>query len=576
MTAPPATGARPTAVTLSFRIYVVLLCTAVAVFLPLGVLVAIRSPGHALLWDALLWIVCIAAANFRNVPTLPGVGLTTTVVAPLTVAASVLLPFPLAVPVVLLGRFNEREFRRGTSGWNIAFNRAQGALTAGVTTFAASFIVSPPTPAGIPRAGGLPKLFLCTALAGVVFMIVNQAAVTVGMACRYRLGLRKAARTSAAPFPHYAAELALTYGLALLIVVLYARVNHWSILLLALPLWMAYNALRSTRESEDREEELSARVRGLEMLNRLGTELLTARRREQVEIIGNDALRTALDSTAVAVSLDGDVPSELQGVKVPGGGGAAIGVPAETAGQSMEVVEAAARLLGMALQRLELEEELAEQQRARATLASKIVEEATHERSRIALDIHDEVLPFLAAAEIQADNVRSAISGADPARARELAAAMRDAVNGGVTRLRDLLDALAQQIVVPGGLRPALVKTLGQLHLEHGIEGQLKAPEPLPELPLAVEILVLEVVRGCLGNVAKHAHARTVVVELDVTDALITVQVRDDGRGFDPAHVPAGRHGLALMQQRVELARGRFTVRSGDSGGTKVEVEVPL
>lgn len=573
MTAPPDSGTRHRAVTPSFRLYVVLLCIAVAVFLPQGVVLAIRSPGHY----ALLWIVCIAAANFRNLPPFPRVGPTLNVVAPLIIAAAVLLPLPLAVLVVLVGKFNERELRRGsTSPWNIAFNRAQGALTAGAAAFAASLVASASVSGGVIGAGGLPKLFLCTAVAGVVYNVVNLAAVTVGLACSYRLSLRQAARSSATPLPYYALELALVYGLALLIVVLYDRVHPWSILLLALPLWLGFNVLRSAQESRDREQELSVRVRGLEMLNTLGTELLTARRREQVEIIGNDALRTALDSTAVAVSLDGQVPGELQRVKVPEGGGAMIGVPADTAGQSVEVVEAAARLLGMALQRLELEEELAEQQRARATLASKIIEEATHERSRIALEIHDEVLPYLAAAEIQADNVRSAISGADPARAWELASTAREAVNGGVKQLREVLDALTDQIVVPGGLRPALVKALGQLRLVHGIESQLKAPEPLPELPLAVEILVLEVVRGCLGNVAKHAHARTVVVELDVTDALITVQVRDDGRGFDPVHVPAGRHGLALMQQRVELARGRFTVGSGDSGGTRVEVEVPL
>lgn len=566
----PRESSRSKALTPSFRFYVLALCIATAVFLPAGVMHAIVAPG-----TALAWIAFIAVANFRNVPMLPRVDVTTTVEPPVTVAAAVLLPLPLAVLVTLVGRFNEREFRRGTtSGWNIAFNRAQGALTAAAAAYAAS-LVAPAAAAG-GSAKALPQLFLCTAVAGVVYNVVNAAAVTAGLAFIGRLGLRQAAKSSAAPFPHFALDFGLVTGLGLLIVVLYYRVSPWSVLLLGLPLWLGYNALCSARESEDREEELTARVRELEMLNTLGTELLTARRREQVEVIGNAALRTALDSAAVEVSLDGGVLGGLQVVKVPGGGGAMIGVPVDTAERSMEVVEAAAGLLGMALQRLELEEELGDVQRARAMLASKIIEEGTRERSRIALEIHDEVLPYLAAAEIQADNVRSAISGADPARAQKLATATREAVNGGVNRLRQVLDALTHQIVVPGGLRQALLRALNQLRLEHGVEGQLKAPEPLPEMLLAVEILVLEVVRGCIGNVAKHAHARNVVVEVDVTDILIAVKVRDDGRGFDPVHVPAGRHGLALMKQRVELARGRFTVRRVDSGGTAVEVEVPL
>lgn len=564
----PRESSRCKTPTTSFRLYVLLLCLVTAAFLPAGIAHVIATPGRAL-----VWIAFIAAVNFRNVPMLPRVNVTTTVEPPVTVAAAVLLPLPLAVFVTLVGRFNEREFRRGTtSPWNIAFNRAQGALTAAAAAYAASLVVPAPA-AGVAK--GLPQLFLCTVVAGVVYNVVNAAAVAAGLAFIGRLGLRQAARSSAVPFPHFALDFGLVIGLGLLIVVLHGA-NPWSVLLLAFPLWLGYNALRSARESEDRAEELTARVRELEMLNTLGTELLTARRREQVEIIGTAALRTALDSTAVEVSLDGEVPDGLQVVKVPGGGRAMIGVPVDTAERSMEVVEATAGLLGMALQRLELEEELSEVQRARALLSSKIIEEGTRERSRIALEIHDEVLPYLAAAEIQADNVRSAICGADSARAQKLAAATREAVSGGVHRLRQVLDALTHQIVVPGGLRQALMRALNQLRLEHGVEGRLKAPEPLPELPLAVEILVLEVVRGCLGNVAKHAHARNVVVELDATDTLIAVQVRDDGRGFDPLHVPAGRHGLALMKQRVELARGRFTVRSADSGGTTVEVEVPL
>ncbi|MGH8898222.1 MAG: sensor histidine kinase [Egibacteraceae bacterium] len=531
---------------------------------------AIRSPDIAL-----LWIVFIAVANFRNIPMLPGVDVTATLEPPVTVAAAVLLPLPFAVFVTLVGKFNEREFRRGTtSPWNIAFNRVQGALTAGSAAFAASLVAgSTSAPAAVVGTKSLPQLVLCTVVAAVVYNVVNTAAVTVGLALIGRLDLRKAAKSAAVPFPHFALDFGLVTGLGLLIVVLY-KVKPWSLLSLALPLWLGYNALRSARESADHAEQLTARVRELETLNALSRQLLTARRREQVEVIGREALHTALDSSVVELSLEGRVSDNLRVVKVTEA--AVIGVPQDTSERPMEVVDAAARLLGMALQRLELESELSDVQRAHATLASKIIEEATRERSRIALAIHDEVLPFLAAAEIQADNVRSAISGTDSARAAKLAAATREAVNGGVNRLREVLDALTHQIVVPGGLRQALMRALDQLRVEHGVQGRLKASEPLPELPLAVEILVFEVVRGCLGNIAKHAHARNVVVEVDVNDTLITVQVRDDGRGFDPASVPAGRHGLALMQQRVKLARGRFTVRSADSVGTRVEVEVPL
>jgi signal transduction histidine kinase len=215
-------------------------------------------------------------------------------------------------------------------------------------------------------------------------------------------------------------------------------------------------------------------------------------------------------------------------------------------------------------------------QRARAALSGRILEEGTRERSRIALQIHDDVLPYLAGAEIQADNVRSALQTGNTAQADALARATHDAVHGGIGRLREVLDALTGQIVVPGGLRRALVSALDDLRLKAGVEGVLEAPDPMPELPLAVEILVVETARGCLTNVARHAHASTVRVTLTVEEVALRLEIADDGRGFVPDAPRQGHHGLALMRQRVELARGRFAVHSQRGVGTTIQVEVPL
>ncbi|HEV2086966.1 MAG TPA: ATP-binding protein, partial [Cryptosporangiaceae bacterium] len=317
-------------------------------------------------------------------------------------------------------------------------------------------------------------------------------------------------------------------------------------------------------------------VEELQVLNRLGTALLSVRRPDEVITNAAAALRLMLPTGDVEVSLAGAVNASLQAVKVPGAEPAVIGVSPDLPPRVVAAVEAAAGLLGMALQRVALETEVAEGQRAQAALSGQILEEGTRERSRIALAIHDEVLPFLAAAEIQADNVRSAIGGGDVARADGLAGATREAVHGGIAHLRDVLEALRRQIVVPGGLRQGLVQALEELRVTGGVSHTLEAPDPLPPLPLAVEIMVLELVRGCLTNIARHAGASHVSVRLDTAPAALQVEVADDGRGFDPAAVSPDRQGLALMAQRTELARGTFTVHSTPGSGTRVRMEVPV
>ncbi|MDQ3537961.1 MAG: ATP-binding protein, partial [Actinomycetota bacterium] len=332
----------------------------------------------------------------------------------------------------------------------------------------------------------------------------------------------------------------------------------------------------SARVAEDRAEELAERVRDLEILNALSVELLSARRSADVTAIASSGLARALDFPGVAVSLDGSVASDSLVIKVPGAEPAAIAVPIDLPDRSFAVVEAAAALLGMALQRLELESEVAAGQRARVALSGQILEEGTRERSRIGLEIHDEVLPYLAAAEIQADNVRSALNGGDADRADRLVTLTRDAVAVGVVRLREVLEALRRQVVVPGGLRQGLAETLDELRLTTGVDHELVAPEPMPKLPLAVEIIVLELVRGCLTNVARHAEATHVEVRIEVKQDVLVAKVCDNGQGFEPGRVPVGHHGLRLMAQRLELARGRFAVDSAPGAGTRVLVEVPL
>lgn len=542
---------------LAFRLYLGLLVATAAVFLPAGLLEAVHKP-----LETLVWILFIGAANLLVIPMLPKLDIDASLGAPVGVAAAVVLSPPFAMLVNLIGFTNERELRGAAPLWMSAFNRTQMALSAGAASLVAMAVPGP--------------RLLATIAAVVVYNVVNTLAVAISLWARGMAALPKATVESTAPFPRFAIDYGLVALMAAFVVVAYDTVGVWGVALLALPLALGYSALRSARVAEDRAEQLAARVADLETLNGLGADLLTVRDRRQVPKKGTEALRNAVDSPDVEVTLTGDGGNGLRMVPILGAEPAAVRVPHNLDDSAMAVVEAIAGLLGMALQRLDLEQELSEVERARAALSGRILEEGTRERSRIALEIHDEVLPYLAAAGIQADNVRSALLNGDRERADELADLTRGAVHDGISRLRQVIDALQRQIVVPGGLRPGLVDALEELRLKHGVEGELHADEVLPPLPLAVEILVLETVRGCLANVALHARADTVAICLAVNERRIAVEVADDGRGFDASVVQPGSHGLALMAQRVELARGKFAVRSEPGEGTTVHVEVPV
>jgi signal transduction histidine kinase len=342
--------------------------------------------------------------------------------------------------------------------------------------------------------------------------------------------------------------------------VLIRDVGWWSVALLVAPLWLSHSAQESARRAQDRAEQLAVRVRQLEMLNMLSDRLLSVRSATNVPGIVSVALETALGTSGVEVDLTGQrITSAVASVPIAGCEPAAILVPSRIGDEDRAMVEASAALVGLTLTRLQVEAELAETERARTALTGRILEEATHERSRIAMAMHDDVLPLFAAAQMRIDTLETSLER-DPAGAVALIDGAMDAVTEGISELRDTLESLRRSTLVPGTLRDGVLKLLAELQTRTGVKATLTAPDSLPPLPFAVELLAFETVRGGLANVEKHAQATSLLVELDVSGGRLVLVMQDDGRGFDPATVGRRSHGLALMRQRVELARGLFEV----------------
>ena len=88
------------------------------------------------------------------------------------------------------------------------------------------------------------------------------------------------------------------------------------------------------------------------------------------------------------------------------------------------------------------------------------------------------------------------------------------------------------------------------------------------------------VIREALVNAAKHARAGRVTVLVEATPNVLTVEVGDTGRGFDPDSEPAGgprrNFGLEMVRNRVAEAGGTVTVRSSPGKGTTVAARLPV
>jgi signal transduction histidine kinase len=521
--------------------------------------------------DALFWIPLIAAANASTLSILPEVDVESAL-GPIAIVAAALLYPPSAVALfAFVGLLDPRELRLEAPLAMSLFNRSMYALSGAAAAAAAAVVYA--------VVGGASWQLVPAALVAVVcFDFVNTVLLAVMLVVRRGRSWAQAIAESANPFPRFTLNATVSAMMSILIVVLVRDVSRWSVFLIVIPLWLSHSAQRSARVAQDRAEQLAARVLELEMLNRLSGELLSVHDADDVAPIATKTLERALDATSVVVDLTGDAASGGVRIDIPGSDPAAIVLDvadADRADASDAVVEAAASLIGLTLTRLRVEAELAETERARTALTARILEEATHERSRIAMEVHDDVLPLFAAAQMQIDNADMLIEMGEAARASEVVEKATLGVSDGIRALRDTLESLRQSTLVPGTVTEGVRKVLADMQARTGTRATLKAPDPMPELPFAVELLAYETIRGSLANVEKHAHASSVHVEfLDEGDRLV-ILMRDDGRGFDPTKVGMRSHGVALMRQRAELARGSFDITGAPDKGTTVRLEVP-
>jgi signal transduction histidine kinase len=201
----------------------------------------------------------------------------------------------------------------------------------------------------------------------------------------------------------------------------------------------------------------------------------------------------------------------------------------------------------------------------------RIVAAADQARRRIERDLHDGAQQRLVTIALQLHAAHAAV----PLGADELAAQL-DVVAAeaasALDELRELARGIHPALLAERGLPPAL-KTLARRSAVP-VELDMRADRRLPE---PIEIAAYYLVAEALTNVAKHAHASTVHVELDTADGaagdVLRVRVHDDGRGG--ANL-AGGSGLVGLNDRVEALGGRLWVDTAPGAGTTVRAELPL
>ena len=219
-------------------------------------------------------------------------------------------------------------------------------------------------------------------------------------------------------------------------------------------------------------------------------------------------------------------------------------------------------------------EQLVESEGKLRMLAQRQVSVREDERTRLGFDLHDGVCQELVGVTIIVEAARQRLETQPLGVANDLARAGE--------YLREIVEHLRR---VARELRPILLHDLGLedslRSLAHGLataETAVEAsfPTPIPRLRHDVELAVYRIAQEAMSNALRHAAARTITLTLSATPAVLTLEVRDDGCGFEREQRRIHALGLLSMEERALAANGRLEIDSEPRRGTTIRLRCTL
>ncbi len=260
-------------------------------------------------------------------------------------------------------------------------------------------------------------------------------------------------------------------------------------------------------------------------------------------------------------------------LRLPAEGGDEIGQLATAFNQIAEGLQARER------ENARLYRQLEEKEAARTQLLQKVIAVQEEEQKRLARELHDDFAQSLTALSVTLQSAVQTVPPEMQSMQEQLARvqALTMETMGETSRwIQDLRPRLLDDL----GLVPA-IRWYAESRLTDSVQVQVEANGLKQRLPAELEITLFRVVQEAISNIAKHAHAHSVQIRIDLYDTgHVVARIEDDGLGFLPSkylHSNDGLRGMGLlgMRERVALLGGTLTIDSTPGRGTRIRAEVP-
>jgi signal transduction histidine kinase len=222
------------------------------------------------------------------------------------------------------------------------------------------------------------------------------------------------------------------------------------------------------------------------------------------------------------------------------------------------------------------EEHLRESEVQLRALAARLISVREEERTRIAREIHDELGQVLTGLKMDVTWLAKRLAGTGKPLV-EKTEAMRSLIDSTVHLIRRISTGLRPEILDDMGLVAAIGWQAKEFQKRMGMRCRLTLPEDHALLDKELSTSVFRIFQEILTNIARHAKASSVNVQLSISDDILKLKVADDGIGISESQIRGqGSLGLLGMQERAQLFGGEVSIQGTSGRGTTVLVSIPM
>lgn len=218
-----------------------------------------------------------------------------------------------------------------------------------------------------------------------------------------------------------------------------------------------------------------------------------------------------------------------------------------------------------------------EQAKIKQDFGIRIIAAQEEERKRLSREIHDGPAQMMANVLMRSNLIDRTFREKGADAALQEITDLKKNVRNALSEVRRIIYDLRPMALDDLGIAPTLKKYLSTIkEYNPGVDIQFVTYNNERRISPDYEVAIFRLVQESVNNALKHGKPHQIIVKLEWLRDEINVVVRDDGSGFDTAHIREGSFGLIGMKERIDLLKGTINITSNIGKGTIIIMKVPI